>query len=354
MNDNQDVKVVEEKANGGYRIFYIAKNARGLRVKRTFFYNTSHSNERKREMIDESLLRNVMRKKIVGEKSTHVLWAKKPYELKSELVHLINKMAKSNRKGEHMKTYGFGCREEEKREISDEEPRGENHQDEEFPRKSIFASEMESANTKVFLAPSFSGKTTLMVDQLNKLTGKELEEYDLILLFTESTSAAPLKKISNQVRAKMLILDRFVPQFVKTLKKINTAVGNRYRFLLLLDDCLNLKGETLIKMVLTLRNSNISTVISIQYSKLLSKSQRQSIHDYYLINMKLEDLEYLMSGFLSSHFRDLFEREGGNREEINKMTYKKLAEKGMERLKNKVLHFNQRKDEITIYNRPHR
>ena len=74
------------------------------------------------------------------------------------------------------------------------------------PRKSIFAAEEESANTKVFLAPSFSGKTTLMVEELNKLTPKELDEYDKILLFTESVASAPLKKLDKKVREKIKIL----------------------------------------------------------------------------------------------------------------------------------------------------
>ncbi len=151
----------------------------------------------------------------------------------------------------------------------------------------------------------------------------------------------------------MMIYDRLVPQFIRILKKINTITKNRFRFLLLMDDCLNLKGDILIKMILTLRNANISSVISIQYSKLLSRSQRQSIHDYFIINLHLEDLEYLMSGFLASHFRTLFTEEGaGSEEEVRKWNYRKLAEKAMERLKNKILHFDQRHDKITIYNRP--
>jgi hypothetical protein len=117
-----------------------------------------------------------------------------------------------------------------------------------------------------------------------------------------------------------------------------------------MDDCIDLKGGLLIKLILTLRNANISTVICIQYSKLLSRSQRQSIHDYYMMNMKLEDLEYLMSGFLAPHFRQLFEDEGAS--DVNKMNYRQLAEKAKERLKDKILHFDQRHDKIEIFNRP--
>lgn len=362
-----EVEVVLEPSKGGFRIYYtVFSPHRNKKSKRTFVYNVSSSAKEKQELIDEPLLTNVM-KKILSEKTDSLLWRKKPFEIRMELVHFMNRLIRSEKRGSLLGEYGFGGKKKKEREEGEggekrgkEEEKGKEeegtdpkrYEDEFMPKKSMFAAEEESANTKVFLAPSFSGKTTLMVEELNKLTPKELAEYDKILLFTESTASAPLKKLDKKVRAKMMIYDRFVPQFVKILKKINTVTKNRYRFLLLLDDCLNLQGGILIKLILTLRNANISTVISIQYSKLLSRSQRQSIHDYYILNLKLEDLEYLMSGFLASHFRELFEREGmASKEIINKLNYKKLAERAMERLKGKILHFDQRHDKITIYKR---
>lgn len=363
--DKYEVEVELEPSKGGYRIHYSAFSPqRKKKTRRTFIYNVSSSSEAKREVIDENLLRNVV-KNILGEKTEQLVWRKKPSEIRMELTHFINRLTRSSKRGGLLKKYGFGdnshigvdrqgrgLREEKDEEEEGEESNNPN-QDPPLPRKSIFAAEEESANTKVFLAPSFSGKTTLMVEELNKLTPKELDEYDKILLFTESVASAPLKKLDKKVREKMMIYDRFIPQLVKVLKKINTVTKNRYRFLLLLDDCINLKSGILIKMILTLRNANISTVISVQYSKLLAKSQRQSIHDYYMLNLHLEDFEYLMSGFLAPHFRDLFEREGmGTKEENNKLNYKKLAEKAMDRLKGKLLHFDQRHDQITVYQRP--
>jgi len=354
MVKHEGVDVEENNERGGFVVRYDVKSPRGKRIWRKFFYTTSSSSEEKKQILNESFIAKLLLK-ILTEKTDAVIWAKKPSEIKSELVHLINKINKSTKKGKLMDKYGWDTKREKREEVDDEESGRDpkRYEDPQLPSKSIFACEKESANTKVFLAPSFSGKTTLMVDELNKLSRKELEEFDKILLFTESTSAAPLKKLDKKVRAKMMIYDRFVPQFIRVLKKINTVTNNRYRFLLLLDDCINLKGEILIKLILTLRNVNISTVISIQYSKLLSRSQRQSIHDYFMINMKLEDLEYLMSGFLASHFRDLFVREGmGSPEEINKLNYKRLAEKAMGRLKDKILHFDQRHDKVMIYSRP--
>jgi hypothetical protein len=359
-----DVQVEKDPSKGGYRISYsVTSGNRKKKSVRSFIYVVSSSAQSKQDLIDKSLLKNVF-VKLLNEKTESIIWRKKPSEFKTELSHFIRRIIRSNKRGKYLSDFGFG-RKEEKEGQGQREGQGvevgkdgegetvKRFKDPLLPaNKSMFAAEKESANTKVFLAPSFSGKTTLMVNELNKMTPKELAEFDKILLFTESVAAAPLKMLNKRVREKMLILDRFTPQFVRILKKINTITKNRFRFLLLLDDCLNLKGNMLVKLILTLRNANISTVICIQYSKLLSKSSRQSIHDYYILNMKMEDLEYLMTGFLSSHFRDLFEREGmDTKENINKMNYKKLAEKAMERLKGKILHFDQRHDQILIYDR---
>lgn len=356
--------VVPLQGGKGFKITYVVQNALGRPATRTFVYGNYLQSEHKRCRIDATLLFNLLSRKILGEKTKAVLYNRKPKEIKSELVAAVNRIFKCGQTGKYLQENGFGTPiPKEPTQTQTETPQNPNQNpnpnqnalgtkfaDQELPKQSLFKCEPESANTKVFLAPSFSGKTTLLVTELNKLSAKELEEYDKIVLFTESTSAAPLKLLDKRVLKKMMIYDRFVPQLVRIFKKINTVTRNRFRFLLLMDDCIDLKGGLLIKLILTLRNANISTVICIQYSKLLSRSQRQSIHDYYMMNMKLEDLEYLMSGFLAPHFRELFEAEGTS--DVNKMNYRQLAEKAKERLRDKILHFDQRHDKIEIFNRP--
>jgi hypothetical protein len=214
--------------------------------------------------------------------------------------------------------------------------------------RSIFSPDPETATTAVLLAPSFSGKTSLIVSELNKLTDHELLDLTSILLITDSTCAAPLKTLQQRVRDKLVILDRFIPEIIAMMKTSNSLTENRFRYLVLLDDITSLKTPTLIKMILTLRNSGVSTVISIQYSKLLSPAQRQSIHDYYIMNLRLEDLEYLLSGFISTHMRDMLNEEGDA--EAYDYSVKKLAERVRERMSGrKIIHYDQRHDKIKIY-----
>jgi hypothetical protein len=215
--------------------------------------------------------------------------------------------------------------------------------------RSIFSPDPESATTAVMLAPSFSGKTTLIVNELNKLSDNDLSNYTGIVLFTGSISAAPLKQIETRVLDKMNIFDTFMPEYVKYMKRTNTMSNNRYRYLAIMDDCLKLRGDVIVDMILTLRNSGVSTVISIQYSKLLTPAQRQSIHDYYIINLHLEDLEYILTGFIASHFRDRLHAEGDTQAYDYPM--KKLAHAVRARLQGKILHYDQRHDKINIYSK---
>jgi hypothetical protein len=240
-------------------------------------------------------------------------------------------------------------RNEKAREVEQERSvREERRNDPHIPSdRSVFSPEPESATTTVMLAPSFSGKTTLIVNELNKLSDNDLESYTGIVLFTGSISAAPLKRLESRVLEKMNIFDTFLPEYVGYMKKTNSMTNNRFRYLTIMDDCLKLKGDAIVDMILTLRNSGVSTVLSIQYSKLLGPAQRQSIHDYYIINLHLEDLEYMLTGFVASHFRDRLNEEGDSK--AYDYNIKKLSHIVRERLKGRILHYDQRHDKINIY-----
>lgn len=213
---------------------------------------------------------------------------------------------------------------------------------------SIFAPEKNgSANTKAFVAPSFSGKTTFMVMELNRLTEEELNEYSLILLFTHSPHAKPYEFLQKRVASKILKFNHFVPSIIQMLSAINKEADNNFKFLVLMDDCLNLRGDLIMNMILTMRNANISTVLCIQYSKLLLPSQRQSIHDFFFMNLKAEDFEYMLSGFIGPHIREILVKEGCA--EAAHENYHKLSILARARFKDSILHFNQREDFIAEY-----
>lgn len=200
--------------------------------------------------------------------------------------------------------------------------------------ESIFKPE-DSAKTTCILGASYTGKTSLLVRELNKL---HPNDYDRIVLFTESTNACPLKELNKKLGIQ--IFDRFCTTIPKLLKDINTQTKNKFKFLLVLDDVVELRNKTFTKLILTMRNSNISTCVLIQYEKLITPSTRNSMHDYYITGLRNEGYEYMLRAFLGSFFREILNEKG---------SYGKLAERVKEYMTGKILHYDQRKNEIEFY-----
>ncbi len=203
-----------------------------------------------------------------------------------------------------------------------------------FGKDSIFKPE-ESAKTTCILGSSFTGKTTFLVKELNKLNPND---YERIILFTESTNAAPLKDIKKDLEVQ--IFDRFCPSISKLLKNINSETKNKFKFLLILDDCIELRNKTFGKLILTMRNSNISTVVLLQHVKLITPASRSSMHNYYITGLRPDDWEYILRSFLGSFFREILNEQG---------SYAKLAERTKEYTKGKITWFDQRKDQIHFF-----
>lgn len=219
-----------------------------------------------------------------------------------------------------------------------------------FSKTSIFIPE-ETGVTYAVLGKSFCGKTTFVVSQLNLLTPEELRKYNAIIMFTESPHAAPLGDVSPAVRKKMIVMDCFCPTVLKMLKKVNDGTGNRFKFLTIFDDILNLRGGLMTKSILTLRNSNISTVISVQYEKVLNPAQRASIHNVYLVSLRAEAWLFMLQGYLLGNFKDLLPAiSAHNKGKGLKPTL--IAQILRESLNDYIVHYDQRKDGLTIYQRP--
>lgn len=210
--------------------------------------------------------------------------------------------------------------------------------------------EGESAKTVCVLGRSFSGKTHFLVEQLNLLVGKTRKFgdtnikrplYDKIILFTESLSSEPLKGLDP--RLDIMLIQGYIPSIVQLLKRINTITDNKFRFLVILDDVVsNIRGGVFAKQILTMRNSNISTCILIQYVKLINPAMRNSLHHYYITGLKPEEWEYLVRSFLSSLIKELIGNQG---------TVANLSQEFKNWVSDDIVHYDQRKDELTFIGR---
>jgi len=173
-----------------------------------------------------------------------------------------------------------------------------------LPTTSIFAP-LETGATFAIIGKSKSGKTTFLINNLNLLTDAELNAYNGIIYFTTSPNADPLKGLDMRIRKRFIMVGRFCPRILKILKRLNDETDMMFKFMVIFDDILKLRGDLLSECILTLRNSNISTVISIQYEKMINPAQRASVHNIYIFNLRTEQWDFFLRGFIAGNVKEV-------------------------------------------------
>jgi hypothetical protein len=85
--------------------------------------------------------------------------------------------------------------------------------------------------------------------------------------------------IYESMRNKCVYSPVFDSQIVKLCQKINSKTKNFYSFVIILDDIVDEKSNTtVLKMFLTMRNSMISSILSLQSPMLVNKLVRQNVN----------------------------------------------------------------------------
>ena len=159
---------------------------------------------------------------------------------------------------------------------------------------------IEPGKTLGIIGSSATGKTTLLVNLINHAVAQG--KFDVIILFTLSPNALPLKNLDKSV----IVAESFYIRIVNLAFAINRKTNNRYQFLFILDDILNIyRSKTLEKMFLVYRNSGISSVISTQYAKILSPAIRNSLHKLILTGSKsYADRQVMNDLFLKTYLSE--------------------------------------------------
>lgn len=200
--------------------------------------------------------------------------------------------------------------------------------------------ERPGGQTLALFGSSYSGKTTLLVHFLNNIV--KSKTFDVILLFTESMNAGPLDNLDPSI-IKCL---GYHPDIVNLAYKINLKTENRYKFLVVLDDCVNLRNnKTLEKQILLYRNSNITTILSTQYIKTLTPpGTRGSLHTIIITGGKtVENREQTYKTFLRQFLKG-YNKDGAD-EWIIKNTH--LSPNG-----GKYIRIDNVRSEMDVLNRP--
>ncbi len=92
-------------------------------------------------------------------------------------------------------------------------------------------------------------------------------------------------------------------RLIKEQKKINVSTNNHYKFLNVFDDVLHMKGSRLMdNLIMTYRNSKMSTIVSMQYSNNLQKCARANINHVLLFGMNTDEaIEVMIKTYLKGY-----------------------------------------------------
>lgn len=146
------------------------------------------------------------------------------------------------------------------------------------------------------------GKSTLLMHLYDKYySSKEF----ISILFSINPHINIYKDHKNLIQCNTFNKD--TETLIKEQKYINVKCKNKYKFVNMLDDIIDVKFSALISnLILTYRNSNISSLISLQYPKLLNKSARANINNIILFNFNTDEtIIDTIKLYLRNHFNKL-------------------------------------------------
>jgi len=160
-----------------------------------------------------------------------------------------------------------------------------------------------TGNSTVIFGSSKRGKTTLMVRIYDQFYAQ-----DSSLIATLFCGNSQIKKYKHH--KNLLIGDGFnmkSEKYIKMEKYINTKTKNYYNFLNMFDDIIDTKYKNLInKLILTYRNSNISSIMCLQYAYLLSKMNRANVNNIIIFGCNSDEaIKDMIDTFLKSFFLNL-------------------------------------------------
>jgi hypothetical protein len=159
-----------------------------------------------------------------------------------------------------------------------------------------------TGNTIYILGSSKMGKSTLLMYIYKKYYA---DPKFITTLFTINYHIKTYIKDKTLMLCK--IFDKNAEKVIKMEKFINTKTKNHYDFVNIFDDILDVKYNKLLNdMIMTYRNANISSVVSLQYTHLLSKGARANVNNVICFGFNTEEsILTVIKTFLKTPFSNL-------------------------------------------------
>ena len=128
----------------------------------------------------------------------------------------------------------------------------------------------------------------------------------IIIFFTKSAKSDEFIEGKNILNKTFMIDKSGVDEdLINYCYNVNLKTDKKYRFVIMLDDCIHIRYKKLIEsMFLTMRNMGISSVVSLQYSKLIPPAIRISVFFTFLFAQNSEEgIEIVVRSWLSSYLQ---------------------------------------------------
>lgn len=155
------------------------------------------------------------------------------------------------------------------------------------------------AETLAIFGSSKRGKSTLIYEIYKKYYQKRTDI--ITILISPSCHIGIFAKLPKKV-LKVNKFSKETIQLLQDLKKVQNKTNNAYKFLIIIDDCVDVRfNKILNQLILVMRNSLFSTIISLQYCMLLSKPARSSVNNIISFGVNSDEgIECILRSYLKT------------------------------------------------------
>lgn len=156
--------------------------------------------------------------------------------------------------------------------------------------------------TMIILGSSGCGKSTVIKKILLEecYDGPKKDKDYIVVIYTQSAKSDAFDDLPPTVLVDKSGLDE---EAIKLAYQMNMEYDKKYNFVYILDDVIHIRyKKQLEQMFLTMRNLNITSIVSLQYPKLIPPSIRISVYFTFCFCMNnQEGIEQIVRGWLAGY-----------------------------------------------------
>ncbi len=177
-------------------------------------------------------------------------------------------------------------------------------------KKIMQSEEKNNGVTMIMMGSSGCGKSTVIKKILLEecYDGDKKDKDYIVAIYTQSAKSDAFDNLSKDIIIDKSGLDEEV---IRLAYQTNMKYDKKYNFVFILDDVIHIRyKKQLEQMFLTMRNLNITSIVSLQYPKLIPPSIRISVYFTFCFCMNnQEGIEQIVRGWLAGYLTGTSIRE---------------------------------------------